>query len=75
MSDGVELQIESTATAWRERDLNGRLVAPAAWWDLPADARERAFDEQSRARDLERAVDRAGFSGTVRAVLMRLVGE
>ena len=74
MSEELELLIESTAVAFRERDRDGRAKPSPAWTDLPADAREAAFDLQARTRDLERAVDSAGFSGTVRAVMMRLTG-
>jgi hypothetical protein len=74
MSEELELFLESTACAWRERDRTGRPVPPPAWHDLAPDAREQAFDLQTRTRDLERAVDASGFSGTVRAVLERLAG-
>jgi hypothetical protein len=72
MNEDLELLIEATAGAWRERDVNGRPVPPPAWWDLPSDARERAFELQQLTREWERAIDPAGFSGTVRAVLDRL---
>jgi hypothetical protein len=70
--DELDLLIESTAGAWRERDAFGRAVPPPAWWDLPPDARALAFDAQTATRELERAADPGGFSGTVRAVLARL---
>ena len=72
MNEELELLVESTAHAWRERDANGRAVPPPAWWDLPSDARELAFDLQTKTRELERAVDPEGRSGTVRAVMARL---
>lgn len=72
MSEDLELVIEATAGAWRQRDVDGRPVPPPAWWDLPADAREIAFDVQSRTRELESALDPSGFSGTVRSVMARL---
>jgi len=75
MNEELELLLESTACAFRERDMNGRPMPSPSWLDLPADAREAAFDAQARTRDLERAVDPAGFSGTVRAVMMRLMGS
>ncbi len=68
-----EALIEATATPHRERDREGRLVPPPAWWDLPPDAREEAYRLQL-TRQMERAVDRAGRSGTVRAVLARIAG-
>jgi hypothetical protein len=72
VSDELDLLIESVANAWRERDASGRAVPPPAWWDLPPDARLAAFDAQVEMRELERAVDPSGFSGTVRAVMGRL---
>jgi hypothetical protein len=72
-ADELSLLVESVTTAWRERDLDGRTVPPPAWWDLPPDARELAFEAQTATRELERAADRHGLSGTVRAVLERLI--
>lgn len=71
-ADDLSVLVESVATAWRERNLDGRTVPPPAWWDLPPEARETAFEAQTATRELERAVDREGFSGTVRAVMERL---
>ena len=75
MSAERDLLIESTTIAHRERDGRGRLVAPPAWHHLPPDAREAAFEAQTRTRDLERAVDSRGWSGTVRAVLAMIEGR
>ena len=72
MNEDLELLLEATAGARRDRDAAGRPQPPAAWWDLPAEHRETAFDLQARSRQLERALDPDGFSGTVRAVLARL---
>lgn len=72
MNDELDLIIESAAGAWRERDASGRVVPPPAWWDLAPDDRVRAFEAQAATRELERAVDPEGFSGTLRAVLARL---
>jgi hypothetical protein len=72
--DELAVLVESTANAWRERDASGRAVPPPAWWDLPPDARELAFEAQTATRELERANDPEGFSGTVRAVMERLQG-
>jgi len=72
MSDDVDLLIESAATARRDRAPGGRAVPPPAWWDLPPDDRLRAFDAQVATRELEKALDPRGFSGTVRAVAARL---
>jgi hypothetical protein len=72
VNDELELLIESAANARRDRDPSGRAVPPPAWWDLSPDARLLAFDAQIATRELERAVDPSGYSGTVRAVLSRL---
>lgn len=72
MNEELEQLIEATAGAWRERDASGRPVPPPAWWDLPPDARDQAYELQRATREFERAIDPEGFSGTVRAVLDRL---
>ena len=72
MNDTLLLLIELVAGAWRDRDASGRAVPPPAWWDLPPDERRLAFDAQVATRELERAVDPEGRSGTVQAVMDRL---
>ncbi len=64
--------IAAAATAYRERDREGRLVPPPAWWDLAPEDREEAYRMQLLAREMERAMDREGQSATVRAVLARI---
>lgn len=64
--------IEAVASAYRQRDAQGRIHPSAAWWDLAPEARERAFDLQTITREMERAMDAREWSGTVRAVLARL---
>ena len=66
--------IEAAVTPHRERDAEGRIVPPAAWWDLPAEALDELFAEQVLAREIERAVDPAGDTGTAKAVLARIEG-
>ncbi len=66
--------IEAAATAYRERDREGRLVPPPAWWDQAPEDCEEAYRGQDRAREMERAMDREGRSATVRAVLARIGG-
>ena len=73
MNEDLDLLVESVTSAWRDRDPSGRPVPPPGWWDLSPDDRELAFDAQSATRELERAVDPRGWSGTVRAVLERVV--
>jgi hypothetical protein len=64
--------IEAAVTPYRELDVEGRIVPPPAWWDLPEEARGALFARQLLTREMERAADPAGQSGTVRAVLVRL---
>jgi len=71
--DDLEVLVESVVSARRDRDVSGCAVPPPAWWDLSAGARELAFDAQAATRELERAIDPRGFSGTVRAVMERLM--
>jgi len=66
--------VEAVVTAHRERDVEGRLVPPPAWWDLPPEAREELFERQLMSRVIEKADHLAGWSSTVRAVLNRIGG-
>ena len=76
MSDaGIRALIEAAVTPHRERDSEGRIVPPPAWWDLPPEALDELFAEQALAREIERAVDPEGESGTVKAVLARIGGS
>lgn len=63
--------IEAAMTPYRERDADGRVLPPPAWWDLPPEALDELFTEQLLAREIERAVE--GESGTVQAVMMRVL--
>jgi len=69
MSEQDDVLLESALTAHRERDAEGRLVPPASWWDLAPEALDALYREQLLAREIERHVDPAGRSGTVRAVM------
>lgn len=64
---------EAALTTYRRRDAEGRLLPPAAWWDLPPEALEELYAEQFAARDVERALHPQGWSGTVAAVMRRIV--
>lgn len=66
--------IEAAITPYRERDHDGRIVPPSAWWDLAPEALDELFVEQAFAREIERALDPGGESGTVKAVLARIGG-
>lgn len=65
-----ETLLEAAASAYRERDREGRLLPPPAWWDMAPEQREELFRLQLASREMERAV--AGMSGTVHAVLRRI---
>ena len=67
-----DLLIEEAASAFRERDSRGRILASPGWWDLPAERRETLFARQLESRIIERALDPKGLSRTVRGVLSRL---
>jgi hypothetical protein len=66
--------IEAALTPYRERDREGRLVPPPEWWDLAPERLDVLFREQILAREVERAIDTEGLSGTARAVLRRIRG-
>jgi len=69
-----EALVEAVVTPYRERDIEGRIVPPPAWWDLSREAREALFERQLMSRVIEKAADPAGWSSTVRAVLHRITG-
>lgn len=64
--------IEEVVSAYRERDREGRLVPPPAWWDLPGDDMLELLRRQLSQRMLERVAHPRGWSGTVRAVMERI---
>ena len=73
MSDeATQTLVEAAVTAYREHDAEGRVLPPPAWWDLPPEALDELFAEQALAREIERAIDPAGESGTVKAVMGRI---
>jgi hypothetical protein len=67
-----QILIEAAVSAYRERDSRGCILPSPAWRDLAPDDRELLFREQLESRILESALDPAGLSGTVRAVLSRI---
>ena len=67
-----EMLIEEATTAWRPRTPDGIILEHPAWADLDSDSRGAVFDETVVARRLEKGMDDAGQSSTVRAVLGRL---
>ena len=72
MTEEQEIQLETATTAFRERDVSGRIQPSPAWWDLSPEDRERLFRRQMEARLVEAAVDPEGLSSTARAVLGRI---
>ena len=65
-----DVLLEEVVSAHRERDREGRIVPPPAWWDLAPEDLGEVHRRQLAQRLLERAV--GGQSGTVRAVLERI---
>jgi hypothetical protein len=66
------LLLEQVVSALRERTVDGTIKSHPAWHDLEAAGRTAAFDETVRQRAIERAIDPAGVSSTIKAVLARL---
>lgn len=66
--------IEASVTAYRERDLEGRLVPPAEWWDLAPEALDELYASQLLTREIERVLDPQGQTATAKAVLARIEG-
>jgi hypothetical protein len=64
--------LEAAATAFRQRDVTGRILPSPDWFDLSEDEREVLFDLQQESRLLECAIHPHGLSGTVREVLRRI---
>ena len=62
--------IEQGVSAHRARDAEGRPVPPPAWFDLSPEDMDEVVRRQFQQRAMERAI--AGYSGTVRAVLVRI---
>jgi hypothetical protein len=71
----VEVLLEAATAAYRERRADHRILPAPAWQDLPAEAREELFRRQVAASALERATHPRGWSGTVQAVLTRILNS
>ncbi len=69
-----ETLVEKTASAFRARDADGRVLAHPAWHDLDDAGRVEAFETAARLRRMEAAVDGEGLSTTAKAVLARIRG-
>lgn len=66
--------VEAATTPFRERDRAGRMLPSPAFMDLPPAAREALAARQAALREVERALHRLGWSGTVQAVMSRILG-
>lgn len=64
--------VREATTAWRARDLEGRVLPHPAWADLEPAARLAVYEETAALRAIEAALDVRGLSTTARAVLARL---
>jgi len=67
-----ERMIETVVSAERRRAPDGRIVPPAAFWDLSPADRDEVFREQLLARALEAAWHPNGLSSTGRIVCERI---
>jgi hypothetical protein len=70
-SEEADLLIEQVAGAYRPPS-DDELAYHAAWHDLDAAGRKRAFELARALRPIEAALDPEGLSTTARAVLSRL---
>lgn len=73
MNDDTEELIEEVVSAFRERSPTGQIRVSPAWRDLSPDNRMVAAKEAQLQRALEANLDPSGYSGTVRAVLARII--
>ena len=73
MNEGTrDALLEGATSAWRDRDVEGKVVPSPDWWDLSPADREVLFERQMESRRLERSISADGLSSTTRAVLERL---
>ena len=68
------LLLEAAATPFRERDRTGRILPSPAFMDLSPAAREELASRQVAMHEVERAMHRFAWSGTVQAVMSRILG-
>lgn len=72
MTRDEDLLVEKTLTSYRRRALDGSVQPSPAWADLSPALRLTAFDEATKLRKIERALDSGGMSSTAQAVLARI---
>ncbi len=70
--DDRDVVLESVCSSMREPDREGRNLLPPAWGNLAPDGRDAAFDLRPATREIERALDERGWSGSATAVLGRI---
>ena len=66
--------LEAAVTPFRERDRTGRILPSLAFMDLPPEVRDELATRQIATREVERAMHPLGWSGTVQAVMTRILG-
>jgi len=71
--DAHDTLLEAAVTPFRERDAWGRILPSPAFMDLPPSMREELAALQAQAREVERALHPLGWSGTVQAVMGRII--
>ncbi len=69
-----DILLEAAATPFRERDPSGRILPSPAFMDLSPPAREELAARQAATREVDRALHPLGWSGTVQAVMDRILG-
>lgn len=72
MTREEELLLEQVTSAHRERQVDGTIRFHPAWNDLDDAGRKEAFEATVELRKLEAAMDAAGHSSTIRALLSRI---
>lgn len=72
MTREEELLLEQVTSAHRERHVDGTIRTHPAWHDLDDAGRTEAFEATVTLRQMEAALDAAGHSSTIRALLARI---
>lgn len=66
--------VEQALSAWRPRRRDGIIGGHPAWHDLGEEGRLAVYEETTRLRQMEAALDPEGLSSTAHAVLARIRG-
>jgi hypothetical protein len=67
-----EVLIAAVTSAYRARDVDGKLRIHPNWHDLDDEGRREAFDASFQVRRLESALDDDGENSTIKAVIARI---